>query len=140
MKPASIRKFDMLYWAAVAVGLLGGLLTWNDNVALVEQEMATAGFSMDGVGTGTLIAGVLFGLAINAALWALISILRIGFVKWIILAFTLYGIFTLVVSPVAVPMVTLVSSVVSNLLMFAALYFLWQPDAKAWLAEKRPRR
>ena len=137
MKPASIRKFDLFYWAGVGVGLLGAALTWDQNVALVDRELDTAGFAMEGMGSTAIVLSIGIGLLINVALWALVSILRIEFVKWIILLLSVWGAISLMQGVVAAPAVSVATGILSTILTFAALYFLFRPDAKEWFAQKR---
>ncbi|MBX7494697.1 hypothetical protein K3172_02365 [Qipengyuania sp. 6B39] len=143
MKPDSIRKFDWLYWASVIVGLLGLLLSWDMLTEMTAAELASSGVSADAgdFAMATILGGAAFGLALNAALWFLISVLRIEVVKWVLVAMLAWTLFTF---PAGIEMaggfsLMQVPGVIGTALLAAAIFFLFRPDAKAWFAEKRGR-
>ena len=89
-----------------------------------------------GIGIGTLIFGIIFGIGIAVALWYLVVHLRIELVKWVMLAFLALGL-------LGIPTLFADGFQLTDILAFAvfaiqavAIYFLFQPDAKAWFAEK----
>ncbi|MBX7541593.1 hypothetical protein [Qipengyuania sphaerica] len=138
-KPDSIKKFDLLYIGSVVVGLLGIVFGWDMMMDQMNAEMATQGIEADsGIGSGAIIAGVVFGVGISMALWFLISILRIEFVKWILILFVLWSIFGIFVglSTTGFDMMQ-ITGIVSTIMSIAAIYMLFQPDAKEWFAAKR---
>ena len=138
-KPASIKKFDYLYIGSVVIGLIGLIIGWDSLVALMDAEFAAQGLDPEGsFSTTTIIAGFAFGTAISLALWFLISVLRIEFVKWILVLFTVWGVFSLVVGLATTGFaVNQISGIISTIMSVAAIYMLFQPDAKAWFAAKR---
>ena len=138
-KPASIKKFDYLYIGSVVIGLIGLIIGWDSLVALMDAEFAAQGLDPEGsFATTTIIAGFAFGTAISLALWFLISVLRIEFVKWILVLFTVWGVFSLVVGIATTGFaVNQISGIISTIMSVAAIYMLFQPDAKAWFAAKR---
>ena len=93
MKPAAIKKFDWLYLGSVSVGLLGFALNYGAIADQANAELAAGG--LEGAANGLLIGSMLVGVAINVALWFLVSVLRIGFVKWIIVLFVAWGLLSL---------------------------------------------
>tara|TARA_R110000751_G_scaffold2018_7_gene8633 strand:- start:222145 stop:222570 length:426 start_codon:yes stop_codon:yes gene_type:complete len=135
MKPASIRKFDWLYLGSVAIGLLGVALNYGAIASLTEADLASQGYA--DMGVGVLIAGVLFGIAISLALWFMISVLRIGLAKWLLVVLTAWSVVTSGVAIVANFDVTMVWGLVSTVMTVLAIWFLFQPDATAWFAEKK---
>ena len=123
MQPESIKKFSLLYLGALALNLV--------NIVLVFGMAQTAG-----IGIGTLIFGIIFGVGIAVALWYLVVHLRIELVKWVMLAFLALGL-------LGIPTLLADCFQLTDILAFAvfaiqavAIYFLFQPDAKAWFAEK----
>ena len=94
---------------------------------------------MEGAAGGFLIGSMLVGVAINVALWFLISVLRIGFVKWILLLFVAWGLLSFGISIASgqAPALNLVIGAISSIMVVASVYFLFQPEATAWLAQKR---
>ena len=135
MKPASIKKFDMLYLGSIVVGLIGFALNYGDLVETTNAELAAAG--VEGMAGGIMIGSLIFGIVINLALWFLISGLRIEFVKWILVLFAAWALFSLAATFGLLSGLNLVFTLIGNVMTLAAIYFLFQPDAKAWFAEKR---
>ena len=137
MKPAAMRKFDWLYLGSIAVGVLGFALTYGTLADSVRAELTASG--MEGAAGGFLIGSMLVGVAINVALWFLISVLRIGFVKWILLLFVAWGLLSFGISIASgqAPALNLVIGAISSIMVVASVYFLFQPEATAWLAQKR---
>ncbi len=141
MKPESIRKFDWLYWASVVVGLSGLVVGWDTINAQVSTELAANGNAQLGedFAVGALVIGAIVGAAISIALWLLISVLRIEFVKWVLIAMVLWTVITM---PGGIELaggfgLMHVPAVLSTLLTIVAIWFLFRPDAKAWFADKR---
>ena len=136
MKPAAIKKFDMLYLGSLGVSILGAVLTFDDLVAVSDDQLALEG--LPAMGGGVLIAGLAFTIAITVALWFLVSKLRIEFVKYILALFAAYGVYSMAMGSTAeVPMINLLIGWISTIMTVAAVYFLFTPEAKAWFAEKR---
>lgn len=138
-KPDSIKKFDWLYLGSVAVGLLGIVFGWDGMMEQLNAEFAAQGLDVDsGIGTGAIIGGIAFGIIISLALWFLISVLKIEFVKWILLLFVLYSVFSLFVAISTTGFdITQITGIVSTIMSIAAIYMLFRPDAKEWFAAKR---
>lgn len=136
MKPASMKKFDWLYLGSVAVGLLGFALNYGAVVDQTNAELAASG--MDGAAGGLLIGGMLFGVAVNLALWFLISVLRIGFVKWIVVIFVAWGALSLGFSLASgqTAGLNLIFGLIGTVMVIASLYFLFRPESTAWLASR----
>ena len=138
-KPASIKKFDYLYIGSVLVGLVGLIVGWDGLIAQMNAEFAAQSLAPEGnFATTTVITGFVIGTAISLALWFVISVLRIEFVKWILLLFTVWGVFSLVVGIATTGFAAnQIWGIISTVMSVAAIYMLFQPDAKAWFAEKR---
>ncbi len=137
MRPDSIRKFDMLYLGAVALGLINFGIGYETLTAQMNAEMAKTG--LETPGSGILIGGMLLGVLISLALWFIVSRLRIEFVKWILVLFLVWGLITLAIGPSFTDGIGLIDAIalVIYAMHAAAIYFLFRPDAKAWFAEKR---
>lgn len=138
-KPDSIKKFDYLYLGSIVVGLLGLVLGWGTLMEQMNAEMAKSGLDPEsGAAYGAIIGGVIFGTLISLALWFLISVLRIEFVKWILILFAMWGVFSILTGTAAgmVGMVE-IAGIVSTIMSLAAIWMLFKPDAKEWFAAKR---
>lgn len=140
MKPASIRKFDWLYLASVAISIAVVVLSYDQMMAQVNAELATQGAraeGLEGVATGALMVGILFGFGISLLLWALISIWRVEFVKWILILFIGWGLVSSLTSLGTVPFdLMFAAGLLTSALSVVAVWFLFQPDAKAWFARR----
>lgn len=141
MKPASIKKFDLFYWASIAVGLAALAIGWETVSAEVAAELAGTGDEELG---GTIVSvmlatGALAMVVLGLAIWSAISIWRLEFMKWVIVALIAYSLWTLPELFVAGDALTAVNlvSLLSTVLTIAAAWYLFQPDAKAWFAQKR---
>ena len=138
-KPDSMKKFDLLYLGSLAVGLIGLALGWDGLVEQMNAEFTAQGLEPEsGFATGAIIGGFVFGIGISVALWFLVSILRIEFVKWILVLFTVYGVVSLAggialagFDPIQI------SGIVSTLMSIAAIWMLFRPDSKEWFAAKK---
>ena len=138
MKPPSIKKFDYLYLGSIVVGLIIFALTYQTALDGAQAEMAAAGQSGIEVGPGLIIGGLAFGIAINLALWFLVSGLRIEFVKWVLAIFAAWGVLSILTAlAMGEAGVAQLLGLIPSVMSIAAIYFLFQPDAKAWFAERR---
>lgn len=138
-KPQSMKMFDFLYLGSIVVGLLGLILGWDILVEQMNAELATQGVESDvEMATAAIIGGAAFATAINLALWFLVSILRIEFVKWILALFLAWGIYSMLVGIASVGFsLEQITGIISTIMSIAAIYMLFQPDAKEWFAAKR---
>jgi hypothetical protein len=138
MRPDSMKKFDMLFLGALAVGVANFALSYGRFSALMEQQMAQAG--VEGMGSTALLIGALIGFGLMLGLWLLVSRLRIEFIKWILLLLVVYNAAMLPQS-VAQSLagesgISALLGVVALALQVAALWFLFRPASKAWLSSK----
>ena len=139
MKPASIKKFDMLYLGSIVVSLVGVVLGWDTMMADMNTQMSAQGTEMEGmegIASGAAIGGLALGFAISLLLWALVSVWRVEFVKWILALFAAWGVVSLLLSLGAGVTVATVFAIASTVMGVVAVYFLFQPDAKEWFASK----
>lgn len=134
MRPDSIRKFDMLWLGALALGVVAFVLGYGALKAQVDAQLAASG--MTGASSAALIGGFAFGIVISLALWFLVSRLRLEFVKWILILLFVWGLINL--PAIFADGFTLIDalSLIGTAMQAAAIYFLFRPDAKAWFAAK----
>lgn len=135
MKPASMKKFDWLYLGSLAVGMMGIALSYGTLSSQAESQMAAQGLS--DMASSMLLGGLLFGAAISLGLWALISLWRIEFAKWILIVLTCWTLVTTARSLDADIDGAMAWGLVSTAMTLASIWFLFRPDSKAWFAEKR---
>lgn len=133
MRPDSIRKFDMFYLGAVALGVFNFFLGFDRLSDQVDAELAGSGVANS---PSYLVLGIAIGTAISLGLWYLISRRRIEFVKWILVIFFAWGLISLpgiFVGGLDLPDVI---GLVVYALQGIAIAFLFRADAKAWFARK----
>lgn len=135
MRPSSIVRFDRLYLASIAVGLIGNILEWPLTMARLAENPDTAALGS----TATVAAGgmIVVGVAIALLLWFFIARRGSVVAKWILVVFTVFAIGSLAVgfSTGAVILdVGGIVRIVAVALQTTAVVFLFRPDAAAWLA------
>lgn len=123
MKPVSVKKFDILYLGSVALGLIALALDFDNVVGGMSESLAAV--------------SMFFLVVISAALWFLVSVLRIEAVKWIIALFMAYSVYSFALGFSPEIDLRLVLEILSTVMTLAAIYYLFRPDAKAWFSEKR---
>jgi hypothetical protein len=135
MQPESIRKFTLFYLGSLVVSLVATFVGYDILTAQVEAQSTATGLAM---GSGAIVAGIALNVAITLLLWYLVA--RKGFViaKWIIVLFFLFTLVTSISGIFAGGLAVHEGlSLLSIVLQAAAVYFLFQPDAKAWFAGER---
>ena len=135
MQPESIRKFTRFYLGSLVVSLVATFVGYDVLTAQLEAQSAATGLA---VSSGTIIAGIVLNVAITLLLWYLVA--RKGFViaKWIIVLFFLFTLVTSISGIFAGGLAVHEGlSLLAIVLTAAAVYFLFQPDAKAWFAGDR---
>ncbi len=129
MQPDSIKKFSLLFLGSVALSIVNAILSYG----IIKADLADAGLD---VGIGALIGGVIFSLIISMALWFLIMKLKIELVKWVMLAFLAFGLIGIPALFANGFQFTDIVAIIVFVIQAAAIYFLFQPDAKVWFAQK----
>ena len=131
MKPPSIKKFDYLFLGSLAVNLFIFILTYDDILAMAQKKISEYGAT-------ALTAGVIFSLIVNLALWFLLSRQRIEAIKWVLAAFAAYTVGSILANLASGEYLgSQLLGLIPSVMSIAAIYFLFQPDAKAWFAERR---
>ena len=139
-KPDSMKKFDMLFWASIALSVVSMILNWDFVTETMQAQMADAGAALpQDAMMGIVVGSFVFGIGIYVALWFLISKLRIEFVKWIVIVLIVWGLLQM---PAAIALtgglkLTHVVDFVSTALMLAGIWMLFRADSRAWFAAKK---
>ena len=138
MRPKSIIIFDRLFLAVLALSLVNGALSY---VAFGQRFQSDPALASSGSFAGPLmIVSLAFGFGISLLLWFFISRRASDVAKWILVAFTAFGVLG-VVQNLRQPMFSpglLAATVGLTALQVAAVYFLFRPDARAWFAGTAP--
>jgi hypothetical protein len=133
MKPTSIRRFDFLYLASIALSVVTYFLSYDPMVESMQARTAAAGVQLGG---GTVIVVMVLSIGVSLLLWWLASQRRAVVAKWIIVLFFVLGL-TGIPGLIAGGWTLLKTLSALNLLLeAAAVFYLFQPDAKAWFAER----
>jgi hypothetical protein len=134
MQPRSIRRFDVLYLASLAAYAAGFFLAFDDTVRLAREQYAAAGSSMN---PGPLITGFfMFWIALSLLLWWLISSKASNGAKWtLVVLFVLLEVIGTIYS-----VATGASGSLSIVIKGAAIFYLFRPDAIAWLERDKSAR
>lgn len=132
MRPPSIIQFGRFYLGALAVGLVGNILNWDNATAMLQEEPNAAV-----LGTGFLFISMAVGLAISLLLWFLAARKAVGVAKWIIVVFFAIGLISVPFSLGQLSGIAMVTSLVAMALQAAAIYMLFRPDAKKWFAGEK---
>ena len=135
MRPQSIELFEKVYLGAIAIGLVNTVLSWSQVDALLADPRMQAA----GLGTGTLVFGVVIGILVPLLLWFFIARRASNVAKWIYVVLTALGLFGFL-SALANPMVpkglvTVLGAAAVGLQVFGA-WLLFRPDSAAWLDAK----
>ena len=135
MRPQSIQLFEKVYLASIAIGLVNAVLSWSQ----VDAMLADPRMQAAGVGTGTLVLGVVIGILVPLLLWYFIARRASNVAKWIYVVLTAVGLFGFL-SALANPMapkglITLLGAAATGLQVYGA-WLLFRPDAAAWFESK----
>ena len=135
MQPDSIRKFTLFYLASLVVSLVATFVGYDVLTAQAEAQAAASGVA---IGSGAIIGGIAFYVAITLLLWFLVARKGFSVAKWIVVLLFLYTVVTSIsgvfVGGLAVHEGLALLAIV---LQAAAVYFLFQADAKAWFSRER---
>ena len=128
MQPDSIRKFTLAYLGSLALTLLASIIGYDALLGEVERSGLP-------LGAGAVAAGIAISAAITLLLWWLVARVRSVIAKWILVLLFLFNVVS------GVPGLGLAGMAIYEWLALAsivaqavAVYFLFQPDAHAWLA------
>lgn len=133
MRPSSIVRFDRLYLASIAVGLVGNILEWPLTMARLAENPDTAAMGS----TATVAAGgmIAAGILIALLLWFLIARRGSNVAKWILVVFTVFAVGSLAIGFSTGAVILDAGGIlrlVAVALQTAAVVFLFRPDAAVW--------
>jgi hypothetical protein len=141
MRPKSIVNFERVVLLGILVGIVNGVMSWDKMMAVQQAKLVAQG---QGRMVG-MLPSLTIGIAVVfTAIWLLLVwlISRKGspVAKWIyvvLAVLTLIGAIWGVSKSASYGTVPLVLAIAQHLLTLASLWFIFQPDAKAWFAEGR---
>lgn len=134
MRPKSIILFERLYLASLAIAILVQALDYSDMMAALAKEPT---FREAGVGGGAVIGLLSAAYAGYLLLWFLTARVGLNAVKWILVVLTALDVFVALRGFGGPWDTMLVLTLAVRVLEVAAVAFLFQPDAVAWLTRGR---
>ena len=136
MRPQSIKLFEKVYLASIAIGLVEVAVGWQRLIAETLEPLASVA---EGTRQGLLIASVVLVFGILLLLWFLVARKASNVAKWILVALMALGAFSILKetfdSAVSKDLGFALNAV-STLLGLYAMWLLFRPDAAAWLESK----
>jgi uncharacterized membrane protein len=132
MRPASIRLFDKVFFASLALGIINTLLSWR----LVASAADDPALRASGMGEGVIVTGLALGIALPVLLWYFVARRASNIAKWLYVVLTAFGLLGLVqalANPLVPKGATLLLSALAVVLQIYAAWLLFRPDARAWL-------
>lgn len=134
MRPQSIRRFDLFYLASIALGAIGFFISYGALVAQVDAELAQTGQAFGNV---VVWGSFVVGMAISLILWFFVSRKGSSLAKWLLILLFILGLRGLV-GIFAGPFGLLdVINLAVIVLGAVAIFYLFQPDARAWFEGER---
>ena len=141
MRPRSIVNFERVVLLNILLGIVNLVVNWDKMQAAQQAALVAKGQArMAGMVSSLTIGVEVIFVCIWLLLVWLISRKGSPVAKWIYvvlavitLIFALFGIG----KAAALGTIPLVLAIVAHLLTLASLWFIFQPDAKAWFAEGR---
>lgn len=139
--PVSVRWFSMTFVAATIAGLASNMIFYGERRKMfLPDEKAARAF-----GASFLFWTILFSIILPFLLWVFVMYRKSRAAYWLLAALTAY---TLIVAPFPLFEIGLsmgrawpVLGALSWMLQAVALYFLFRPSTRRWLAgiESEPR-
>lgn len=141
MKPKSIRQFDMLFLLGALLVLASAVLSFGSLEARALVDFGAEGKGARAMAIWMVIASLFIFTLLATILWASVSIMRIGFVRWLLVLVVLYALWqnfeTIRASGATLAnLVDLAASLVAA----AATAVLFRADARAWFSQTPDER
>ncbi len=141
MRPKSIVNFERVVLLGILIGIVNSAMSWDKMMAAQQAKLAAQGQErMIGMLPSLTIGIAVVFVAIWLLLVWLISRKGSPVAKWIYVVLsvlTLIGAIWGIGKSASYGTVPLILAIVQHLLTLASLWFIFQPDAKAWFAEGR---
>ena len=133
MQPESIRKFTLFYLGSLALWLVATFLQYDALRAEAEAQMGRANAALGDV---AVVVSIAAWAAIMLLLWYLVARKGYAIGKWVVVLLFLFNIFTLFGIAAGGMSIPEIIVLVSIALQAAAVFYLFQPDAKAWFSRE----
>lgn len=135
MKPKSLRLFDKLFALAAVLVLASAVLSFGNLEARALIGFGGEGEGARGMAIWMVIASLFIFMLLATILWASVSVMRVGFLRWLLALVVLYALWqnyeTIAATGTSLAnLVDLAASLVAG----AATAVLFRADARAWFA------
>jgi hypothetical protein len=141
MRPKSIVNFERVVLLGILVGIVNSFLSWDKMLAMQQAQLVAKGQEkMIGMLPKLFIGGEVLAVVVWLLLVWLISRKGSPVAKWIYVVLAVLSLIFAVFGfgkAMALGTIPLALGIVVHLLTLASLWFIFQPDAKAWFAEGR---
>lgn len=135
MRPKSIREFELVFFASIAIGLIGVIFGWN---TMMAKLAANPNAAVIAYGKTIAIGSIAFGYALWLLLYYFIAHRGAVVAKWIFVVLEGLGLlgaaFSLLRQTVPHGVVG-VLTVAGWVLSIVMIWLLFRPDTKAWFGE-----
>lgn len=133
MKPKSIRLFDMLFPLAAILVLASAVLSFGNLEARALIGFGGEGEGARGMAIWMVIASLFIFVLLASILWASISVMHVGFLRWVLALVVLYALWQNyeTISAAGASLANLVD-LAASIVAGAATAVLFRADAKAW--------
>ncbi|MEH6722300.1 MAG: hypothetical protein V7686_02115 [Qipengyuania sp.] len=136
MKPGSIKLFDVLFPLAALLVLVSAVLSFGNLEERALIDFGGEGGGARGMAIWMVIASLFIFALLASIVWATISLLRMGIVRYLLALVVLYALFQnylafAALGPHLAGFVDLAASLVAG----AAVIVLFRADARQWFAE-----
>jgi hypothetical protein len=135
MRPRSIVLFDRLFLASIVLSLLQSFYSFSSARAELAADPAAAEL---GLGSGFMAGSIGISVAISLLLWWLVAHRAGNIAKWILTVLSAIGVVMLpwTLAGPGVDAVVLTLTLAANAMVLAAIFFLFQQDARDWFTNK----
>lgn len=141
MKPKSIRRFDMLFPLAALLALASAILSFGALEAQVQLGFNAEGDGARGMAIWMVTASLFIFTLLAGILWATISFMRMGFMRWVLAAAVLLALYQNIMAfRVVGPSFAGFVDIAATLTGILAVLLLFRPDSSAWFAERHDGR
>jgi len=128
MRPRSIKIFDVLFLGSLAFSLVNFFFAYDTTMAELEGT---------GMGLTFVIVSFVVGYGINLLLWYFASQRASNVARWIFVVLTGFGLVMVPFALANIPATRLILTLIITAMQIAAIYFLFQPDAKLFFENGR---
>ena len=133
MRPSSILWFERIYLVSLALGGAHAVVNFDESLAKLESEPSIAAL---GGASSFVVAIMVFSFLVSLLLWFLIAHKGSNLAKWVLVTFTVIGLFML---PGTLEAMTDTARLVTGTLtalQVVAIAFLFRRDAREFLASE----